>query len=422
MNKRRARPNWFRIILLILLVMGAMYVNEVIIPTQPQYGVPTPTVTRAAESYVSEAQDLFNQGKLVKSIEAYRQAIISRPDDPTTHIALARTLVWAGQYQEAQSSAEDALLLNNNNAMAHAVLAWAKDFQGDYLGALTSIKKAMELDNQSAVIYAYYVEILLDSNSSGVGDVGAVETAIENSNKALALDPNIVETHRARGYLLEFTGNYNEAVTEYQAAININPNLADLHLSLGRNYRTLGIYDQAVNEFLLANALNPEDPTPDLYISRTYATIGEFGKARQYAKTAVDDNPADTNLRGNYGVMLYRDSYWNEALEQLGYVINGGVTADGKPITPVELTPNSPRIAEYFYTYGLALSRVNKCGEALRIAQLIQARIPSDETAMENANQITQRCTQNLTAPPPTAAETASATTETPTLEVTPTP
>ena len=29
--------------------------------------------------------------------------------------------------------------------------------------------------------------------------------------------------------------------------------------------------------------------------------------------------------------MYYRNSYWNEAITELGYVVNGGVTEDGKP-------------------------------------------------------------------------------------------
>lgn len=422
MNKRRVKPNWFRIILLILLVVGATYVNAYIVPTQPQYGVPSPTITRSPESFVSEAEDYFNQGKLLQAIESYKQAVIVRPDDPATYIALARVQVWAGQYEEAQTSAEDALLLNNNNAMAHAVLAWAKDFQGDYLEAQTSIKKALELDTQNPLIYAYYVEILVDSNNSGSGEVGTIDIAIENSNKAIALNPNLIETRRARGYLLEATGNYEEAIIEYQAAVAINRYIADLHLALGRNYRTLAIYDKAVEEFTLANALNPADPTPDLLISRTYATIGEYGKARQYAKTAVEDNPADANLRGNYGVMLYRDSYWNEASIELGYVVNGGITDSGQQITPIELVPDLQRVAEYYFTYGLVLSRLNQCGDALRIAQLIQSRIPANELAVENANQITERCQKNLDSPPPTSTQPAPVSTDIPTLEVTATP
>ena len=41
-----------------------------------------------------------------------------------------------------------------------------------------------------------------------------------------------METHRARGLLLEITGNYEQAVTEFQIAIAINPNIADLYLAL----------------------------------------------------------------------------------------------------------------------------------------------------------------------------------------------
>src|SRR5689334_6627235 len=106
MNKRRVRPNWFRITLLALMVMGAGYVNQYIIPTQPKFGVPSPTTTRAPEAYITEAQDYFNNGKLLQAIDSYKQAIIVKPDDPTTHIALARVQVWAGQYKEAQTSAE----------------------------------------------------------------------------------------------------------------------------------------------------------------------------------------------------------------------------------------------------------------------------------------------------------------------------
>src|SRR5689334_1333123 len=142
MNKRRVRPNWFRIALLVLLVSGAAYVNKYIVPAQPKYGVATPTSTRPPEAYVTEAENYFVEGKLLQSIESYKQAIIVQPDNPTTYVALARVQVWAGQYEEAQKSAESALLLDGNNAMAYAVEAWAQDFQGDFLGAQSNIEHA----------------------------------------------------------------------------------------------------------------------------------------------------------------------------------------------------------------------------------------------------------------------------------------
>jgi tetratricopeptide (TPR) repeat protein len=417
MNRRRTRPNWFLIILLSLLVLGGAYVDRYIVPNQQPLGVPTATATRAAESYITEAEALFKEGKLIPAIEAYKQAIISRPDDPSTYVALARVQVFAGQYVDAQKSAEDALLLNPDNSMALAVRAWALDFQGDYLNSLDSIKRALELDPNNAIAHAYYVEILVDSNGTGVGIVDAIPKAIEESKVALALAPDSLEAHRARGYVLENTGNYEEAIRAYQEAVKINDKIADLHLAIGRNYRILGIYDQAIEEFTRANALNPDDPTPDLLISRTYATIGEYAKAMQYAESAVSNNPTDARLRGNYGVMLYRNLYWNEAITELSYVVNGGTTEDGQPIEAINLIPDA-RIAEYYFTYGLALSRTNRCGEALPVAQSLLARVPADEIAIENANEIISRCQQNLeatTEPLPTPTDLVPPPSETPT-------
>lgn len=423
MNKRRSRPNWFRIILLSLLVLAASYINRFVVAEIEPLGVPSPTPTISADTLIAEAQGLYEQGKLLPAIDAYKRAIVSEPDNPATHITLARMMIFAGLYKEAQTSAEDALLLNPDNSMAFAVRAWALSFQGEYLEAETDIKRALELDPNNALAHAYYVEILIDSYYSGLGSFDGVEKAIEESRVAQALAPDILETHRARGYVLEATGNYEDAIREYEAAIAINPNIADLYLAMGRNYRILGIYDQAVDAFTRADALNPQDPNPDLLLSRTYATIGEYGKAMQFAESAVTNDPADTNLRGNLGVMYYRNAYWPEAVKELSYVVKGGLSEDGHEMEVINLAPGSPRVAEYYFTYGLALARLDQCGEALQIAQLIISRIPADELAVENANEITNRCQQNLEAPPSTPeAGTTETVDATPEATATPSP
>ncbi len=420
MNRRRTRPNWFRIILLCLLVLGGSYVNRFIIPNQPQFGVPSPTPTRSPESFVTEAEEYFKQGKLIPAIASYQQAISSNPDDPAVYVALARVQVFAGQYEEAQKSAENAILLNNDNSMAHAVRAWALGSQGKYIEAEDSIQRALTLDPNNALAHAYYVEILVDSGSFDV-----IDKAIEESKVAVALAPDTLETHRARGYILEATGNYEEAIHEYQLAIDINPKIADLYLSQGRNYRAMESYADAITAFGNADALNPEDPMPDYLISRTLATRGEFGQAMQYAEQAVANDPVDTNLRGNLGVMYYRNAYWTEAIVEFGYVVNGGVTTDGNQIKALPLVPNNIRIAEYYFTYGLALARTNKCSQALEIARSIFERIPADELAVENANAIISRCQQNLEQTPvplPASPEPVSSPQGAPVSTGTPTP
>ncbi len=425
MNRRRKRPNWFMIILLCLLILAGSYVNRYIIADIQPIGVPTATATVAPESLIAQAEGEFKDGKLIPAIETYKRAIASRPDDPAVYIKLAQTQVFAGKYKDAQTSAEDALLLNPTNSMAFAVRAWALSFQGEYIQAEDDIRRALELDSNNALAYSYQVEILVNSYYDGVSGYESLEKAAEISKVAQGLAPDTLETHRARGIILQATGteNYEEAIREYEAAVAINPNIADLHLSIGNCYRFLGDYEKAIDSFTRANALNPEDPTPDLFMSRTYATRGEYGKAMQYAESAVTDNPTDTNLRGNLGVMYYRNSYWPEAVKELEYVVKGGTTEEGIQMESINLTPDSPRIAEYYFTYALTLSRLEQCGEALQIAQLIISRIPSDELAVENANEVTNRCQQNLaqTPEPPLASRTATAEPVS-TIESTPTP
>lgn len=422
MNRRRTRPNWFSIILLSLLVLGGAYVDRYIIPYQPQYGVPSPTPTRLPESFITEAETYFNQGKLVPAIDSYQEAIASNPNDSAVYVALAQVQVFQGQYKEAQKSAESAILLNNNSSMAHAVLGWALSFQGDYIEAENNVKQALVLDPNNALAHAYYVEILVGYSFTPTAPFGAIEKAIEESRIAVNLAPDRLETYRARGIILEATGQYDEAIDQYKKAIDINGNIADLHLALGINYRVRGFYDLAITEFTNANALNPDDPNPDLYLSRTHATIGDFPQAMQYAESAVANNPADTNLRGTLGVMYYRNAYWEKSAKELGYVINGGFTEEGKPLHAINLLPGASRIAEYYFTYGLALSRLNKCSEALEIVRLINERIPTDELAMENATAIVNRCQQNLvqTPIPPLLTSPESATAATATLTPTP--
>jgi tetratricopeptide (TPR) repeat protein len=430
-HRRQKRPNWFLISLLVLLIAGFTYMDRFIIPTVQSPFVPTATATPPPEQFITQAQGFLGQGKLSQAIDAYNQALALKPNDPSIYIELAQVQVLAGDYKGAQTNAEDALLLNPNLSEANAVRASALDWQGNYLDAEAAVKRALELDPNNADAHAYYAEILIDEYLTGSGtSTDVLNTAITESKTALSLAPNSLEAHRARGYVYEATGNYEESIREYQAADAINDNIEDVHLQLGNNYRALGSYDQAVEEFTKANGDNPSDPTADLLISRTYATVGEYAKAVQYAESALKAGSSDPNLIGNLGVMYYSNVDWPDAVKELSLAINGGTTDDGHKITPIQISTDT-HVVEYYYTYALVLAHLNRCGEALQVAQLVQSRVPSDANAMTQAAAAIQICQKNLASPPaPTPRTSAqgqftsvpSAVTSTPVPETTSTP
>ncbi|WP_062531901.1 tetratricopeptide repeat protein [Leptolinea tardivitalis] len=397
MNKRRKPIKFGRILVLIILIAGGVYVNQVIVPSTPPLFIPTPTATRAPESYITEAQRLENEGKFNQAINLYNEAVQSDPRNPATYVSLARLLIYTGKYEDAVKNAENALLLNGNNSSAHAIRGWALGLQGDYLGAEAAFTKALELDQNNADAYAYRAEVLANQTQAGTGSIGSLDKAVEASRNAQTIAPNSLSTHRARGIVLELTGNYADAAREFEQAVAINGNIADLHLALGRNYRYLEQYDKAVEEFNRANALNPGDPLPNYYISRTYAAIGEYAKAIQFAEQSLKVDPTDPYMYGNLGTMYYKNKQFEDAIKPLKMAVSGGTADSGEEVKGLPL--DYGRVAEFYFTYGLALANLGMCGDALPISQTLLEGVKNDEVSVFNAQEIVNICSGNPTSP-----------------------
>ena len=406
MKRRKKGVNPFRIIVLFILAGVGVYFSVFVVPTTPPLFIPTSTATRAPESFITDAQQLENDGKFTQAIASYKLASHADPKNPTIFLNLARLMIYTGSYDEAIKNAENSLLLNPNNSQGQSLRGYALGLQGNYLEAEGALQKALEADANNAIALAYYTEVLVMEITDQKDALGTLDKAKQYSRTAQSLAPNLMETHRARGDLLEITSNYEEAIAEFQAAIAINPNIADLHLALGRNYRYLEQYGKAIEEFNRANALNPFDPLADRYISRTYLANGEFPKAVQYAVAAIKVSPNDPYLYGNLGVMYYHNKQYKEAVDPLRLAVRGGTSSDGNVIKGLPL--DYGQITEFYYTYGLALAKTAECTEALQISQLILNNVPNDEDAVYNAQQMPKICQELITG------------TATPTREVTP--
>ena len=391
MLRRKKPTHIWRILLLVILIGAGLYVNYFIVPVTDPLFIATPTATRSPETYLADADALAAEGKYSQAIEMYNQAILSDPNNVNSYISLARAEIFFQKYADAQESAANALLLNNNNAIAHAILGWAQIMQEDYLNAEASIKRAIELDPNNAIAHAFYAELLIKVNAAGQGELGTFEKAREEANLALALGPDLMEVHRARGIFYQNTDNLDLAIEEFNKAIMYEPNVAELHLNLGLAYRFKEVpeLDKAITEFTKANSLNPTDPNPDLYIAGVYGNIGEWTKAIQYAEQAMNDTPDDPNVWGTLGTMYYRAEKYQDAADALRYAIRGGTTPSG---VVVEGLPLDYTVAPYYSRYGLSLARVGECNEAVEVSQLLLQGVRDDENAVYNANAMVEIC------------------------------
>lgn len=407
MRQRRPHVNWFLVVIVVLLIAVITYVDRFILPTAQTPFLATPTATRDPESYVTDAQNLFAEGKLLQSIDSYLEAIRIKPDDPAAYIALARVQVFAGKYADALVNAQNSLLLNPNNSMAHGVLAWALTQTGDYAAADTDLQDALRLDPNNGIILAYKAFLYGNMYENNAGpSLDPLPVAIAASKDAVTLAPNNLEAHWARAYILQLTANGEQAIQEYLQAIQLNSNISEIHLELGVSYKGLGVIDLALQQYTLANTLNPTDTRPYLYSSRALVSIGEYAKAAQYAESAVTNDPTDPYLRGNWGFMLYKNNDFAPALIQLSLAVNGGTNEDDQIIQPQPLTADDTRIAQYYYVYAILLARSSRCGDALPVLNLLLKNVPNDADAAYNVAYVQQLCLQTLGTPSATPSTT----------------
>jgi tetratricopeptide (TPR) repeat protein len=407
MKQRTRRPSIWRIGLLLVLIGVFLYINQVVVPATPPLFIPTETPTRSPESFVNQAEEDYSSGKISQAIKAYEDAIFSDPANPSNYVALARLQTISGDYEEAVKNAQNALLKNPNNPLAHAVLGWALGFQEKYSDAEIEVKKALSLDANNALAYAYYAEILTIQ-----GDYTLYDEAAEASKKALQYGPELMETHRARGIVLLNTQNLDEALQEFQTAMTINKNIPDLNLYLGITYKAMGDFDQAQEALLAAYALNPTDTVALTELSRAFFGDGRYPQAAQYAEEAVKVDPADARLYGNLGIINYKQEEFNKAISTLSLAVHGGTADDGTIVEGLPL--DYGRVEEYYWYYGFALARSNRCSEAVPVFQALLNAVPNDEIAVYNATEGLSLCQQRIVSP--------ESPTETPISELTPTP
>ena len=411
-KRRRSRP--IRILSLLVIIAGVVYIWQFYVPTAPPLFIPTPTPTRSPASYVLEAGSLYEAGKLTQAELAYHEAIKADPREPAHYVELARVRMFMGDYEGAEEAARDALVLEPDLAIAHAFLGWSLDFlsgelrdedtlaAGEKLAeALREVEAGYDLNPNVPEVRAFYAEVLMDI------DIQNYERALENARAAILLDNTSLEGHRALAYVWELTGNRELALESYLTARSLNPNLPPLHIDIGNMLRALGDIDGARESYLNAVALSPISTQPLTLLVQLYAGVGEYGVASQYARQAVELDPANPRLRGNLGRMYYHNGALEEAIAEFNFAIRGGQAPEGIWVDGLSLRPDDFRILEYYYTYGLALAKQGVCEEAIQIFEAILLTAPEDEIAVFNAEEGLVICGQLERTPTPEGEDTA---------------
>ena len=118
--------------------------------------------------------------------------------------------------------------------------------------------KALEIDPNYAQAHAGIADCnshLLDAGDTSI----SVLDILDQSEKALALNPSLAEAHASKGLALYTAGRYAEADACFETALTLAPDQFEAYLFYGRNCLNRGRYEQASELFGRAAEVKPDD-------------------------------------------------------------------------------------------------------------------------------------------------------------------
>lgn len=118
-------------------------------------------------------------------------------------------------------------------------------------------------------------------------DPAHLADALESSQRALALDPNLAEANASAGLALSLAGRHVEADEAFRKAIRLNPLLFEAHYFAARDAFAQGHLEDAVRHYTDASRVRPDDYQSPLLMAQSCEDLGRRHEAEAARRRGV---------------------------------------------------------------------------------------------------------------------------------------
>jgi eukaryotic-like serine/threonine-protein kinase len=158
--------------------------------------------------------------------------------------------------------------------------------------ALASLERAVAADSDSPLTYAALGEAQwIKYNLSR--DPLWFDKATDSIRQAEKRNPDLAPVRCVSGIMLQHSGLYELAVTEYLRAIELDPKSGEPHRRLGRVYQISNRVDEALVAYRRAAELDPQNGRNHQALGNYYFERANYGLAIQHWKKMVELNPGE---------------------------------------------------------------------------------------------------------------------------------
>ena len=115
----------------------------------------------------------------------------------------------------------------------------------------------------------------------------AIDSILDTSAKALALDDKLAEAHGSRGLALSLLRDYDQATAEFEQAIALDPNSYETHYLYARASFAQGNLKRAAALFERAAEIKPDDYQSVCLLIQVYRSLGRDQESKEAARKGV---------------------------------------------------------------------------------------------------------------------------------------
>lgn len=141
-----------------------------------------------------------------------------------------------------------------------------------------------------------------------------VDSALYYLNKAIQLNPELLEVRQTQGLLKLGTGNYEEAIAIFSDIIEQQPGNESAFSSLGLAYESTGDFTAAETAYQKAIELKPDFTPGHTKLGEFYLNTGKYGQAVQAFDQVLLITPDNYLGYSDLGVAYYYQSEFTKAI------------------------------------------------------------------------------------------------------------
>lgn len=129
---------------------------------------------------------------------------------------------------------------------------------------------------------------------------GDYQSAIDNLQACIRINPNNPEAYNRLGINYDYIGEYRAAMDCYKRSLDLDPDFAQAWVNLGNSYSNKGRYNDAIDCYQKALSLKPHLARVYYYMGLAYDAKGDKETGIQYIKQSarMTYDKAQQHLRG----------------------------------------------------------------------------------------------------------------------------